>query len=165
MNHIILTLGGPNDDQGRLSRIAQDRLEYTYSLYKNNDNTRVLCTGGFGDSFNQTVHPHAYYAKQFLVEKGVQEKDFLEFTLSANTVEDFRISKPIIEREHPDTLMIVTSDFHMERVKILHDIIMKYPSVIFIPAKSSLTPSELAPLLAHEKQAIELLKKNNFVLY
>lgn len=165
MNHIIMTLGGPNDDRGHLSRVALDRLECTYSLYTNNNNTRVLCTGGFGDSFNRTSHPHAYYAKQYLMQRGVKEEDFLQFTLSTNTVEDFRISKAIIEREQPDILLVVTSDFHMRRAKVLHDIIMKYPSTVFVPAKSSLTPSELAPLLAHEKQAIDMLKKNNFILY
>lgn len=165
MNHIILTLGGPNDEQGRLSKIALDRLECTFSLYSNNDNMRILCTGGFGESFNRTSHPHAFYAKHFLLEKGVKAEDFLECTLSTNTVEDFRISKHIIERERPDLLLVVTSDFHMKRAKILHDIIMKYPTTIFIPARSSLDPSELAPLLAHERQAIGLLEKNNYILY
>lgn len=165
MNHIILVLGAPNDESGNLSQIALDRLECAYSLYTNNEHTRILCTGGFGEHFNKSIQPHAYHAKRFLISKGVREADFLEFASSSNTVEDFRKSKSIIEKESPAILLIVTSDFHMERVKILHDLILNYPAVVFIPAKSSLMEIELIPLINHEKKAIKQLRDNNFVLY
>lgn len=165
MKQIILTLGAPNDEKGNLSRIATDRLECAYNLYIHNDNTRFLCTGGFGEHFNTTDQPHAYYSQQFLLRKGVKEDDFLEFAISSNTVDDFRKAKLIIEKEKPDLLMLVTSDFHMQRAKILHDIIIKYPHVAFIPAKSSLTEKELATYILHEQKAINELRKNNYVLY
>lgn len=111
MNHIIMTLGGPNDDRGHLSRIALDRLECTYSLYTNNNNTRILCTGGFGDSFNRTPHPHAYYAKQYLMQRGVKEEDFLQFTLSTNTVEDFQDIES--DNREGTTRHLVGSDFRL----------------------------------------------------
>ncbi|MFR5659330.1 MAG: YdcF family protein [Butyricimonas faecihominis] len=99
MKQIVLTLGAPNDEQGNLSPMAVDRLECALGLYLYNDDVKILCTGGFGESFNTTNHPHAYYSKRFLIERGVRESDFLEFALTTNTVEDFRMSKPIIERE------------------------------------------------------------------
>lgn len=95
MKQIVLTLGAPNDEQGNLSSMAVDRLECTLGLYLHNDGVKILCTGGFGESFNTTNHPHAYYSKRFLIERGVRESDFLEFALTTNTVEDFRMSKPI----------------------------------------------------------------------
>ncbi len=165
MKQIVLTLGAPNDEQGNLSPMAVDRLECTLGLYLHNDGVKILCTGGFGESFNTTNHPHAYYSKRFLIERGVRESDFLEFALTTNTVEDFRMSKPIIERERPDLLLIVTSDFHMERVKLLHGLILNYPHVVFIPAKSSLSGEELAPLVLHEKLAVKSLRDRDFKLY
>lgn len=165
MNHLILVLGAPNDENGKLSQIALDRLSCACSLYKYNKNARILCTGGFGEHFNKSPQPHAYHAKCFLVSKGVRECDFLEYSSSSNTVEDFRKSKSVIENEHPDTLLIVTSDFHVERVKILHNLIIGYPATLFIPARSSLTEIELAPLIDHEKKAIQELIDNNYVLY
>lgn len=92
MKQIVLTLGAPNDEQGNLSPMAVDRLECTLGLYLHNDGVKILCTGGFGESFNTTNHPHAYYSKRFLIERGVRECDFLEFALTTNTVEDFRMS-------------------------------------------------------------------------
>lgn len=163
--NIILILGAPNDDNGKLSKVALDRIECAFALYTNNDNTHFLCVGGFGENFNTTNQPHAYYAKQHLVSKGAKEHDFLEFVMSSNTVEDFRESKATIERESPDLLIVVTSDFHMKRAKTLYEIILKYPNTIFVPVISSLTKEELSPLILHEKSAIKKLKDCNYILY
>lgn len=163
--NIILVLGAPNDENGNLSPMALDRLDCALNLYTYNENVRFICTGGFGQQFNTTSFPHGYYSKQYLLRKGVKEEAFLEFVLSSNTVEDLRMSKQIIEKEQPDVLLIVTSDFHMKRVKILHDIIMHYPATIFIPALSSLTAQELLPFLQHEQQALRELQANNYILY
>ena len=51
MKQIVLTLGAPNDEQGNLSSMAVDRLECTLGLYLHNDGVKILCTGGFGESF------------------------------------------------------------------------------------------------------------------
>lgn len=76
MKYIILLLGAPNDEQGRLSQMAQDRIDCAYNLYANNEHMTFLCTGGYGQHFNTTNRPHAYYAKQALIKKGVREEDF-----------------------------------------------------------------------------------------
>lgn len=73
--------------------------------------------------------------------------------------------KSIIEREKPDLLLIVTSDFHMEQVKLLHGLILNNPHAFFLPAKSSLSGEELAPLVLHEKLAVKSLWDRDFKLY
>jgi len=157
MKSIILLHGAPNDEKGKLSQIAVNLIESAYNLYANNEHIVFLCTGGFGEHFNTTSQPHAFYAKNALIEKGAKEKDFLPFVLSANTYEDVKMSKPIIEKELPDILFIVTSDFHMERVRILHNRIINYARTIFLPAKSTLSEKELLPLMEHEQNAIKKL--------
>ncbi|WP_455587643.1 YdcF family protein [Bacteroides sp.] len=142
--------------------MAQDRIECAYNLYASNEHMLFLCTGGFGSHFNTTVHPHAFYAKQTLIQKGAKEEDFLPFILSTNTYEDFKISKDIIEKESPDMLFVITSDFHIERVKLLHSRILNYPHVIFLPAKSNLSKEELLPLIEHERNAIRDIKNNRY---
>lgn len=157
MKSIILLLGSPNDDKGRLSTIAVNRVECAYRLYAENRDMLFLCTGGFGEHFNVTSHPHAFYAKQALIRLGVDENAFLPFVLSGNTYEDFTLSKPLIEKELPDVLFIVTSDFHMERVKLLHKRIIDYPQTVFISAQSTVPEDKLSLLIEHEKKAIEKL--------
>jgi len=160
MKKIILLLGSPNDDNGQLSQIAKDRNKCAFNIYNSNNEIRLLCTGGCGEHFNRTDIPHAQYSKNYLISKGVNEKDFLPFILSSNTYEDLEISKPIIEKENPDLLIIITSDFHMERVKLLCEKLLDYTAVLFVPAKSSLTPAELESYIQHEKLAIRKIKEN-----
>lgn len=142
-----------------------DRLECKLGLYLHNDDVKILCTGELCESFNTTNHPHAYYSKRFLIERGVKESDFLEFVLTTNMVENFRMSKSIIEREWPDLLLIVSSDFHMVWVKLLHGLILNYPHAVFIPVKSSLSGEELVLLALHEKFAVKSLRDRDFKLH
>lgn len=157
MKSILLLLGSPNDNKGNLSQIAKDRNNCAYELYKSNNDIKLVCTGGFGEHFNTTNIPHAQYAKDALIQKGVSKADFLPLILSSNTYDDFIKSKGIIEKEQPDLLIIVSSDFHIDRVRLLHEKILDYPHTIFIPAKSSLSAEELHPLIKHEQKAIERL--------
>lgn len=165
MKKVILVLGAPNDERGNLSQIATDRLNCVFELCRYNDSCQILCSGGFG-GFNPTDLPHATYSKAYLVSKGIPNHFFLPFALSAHSVDDIRKALPILEEEKPDIVMLVTSDFHMERIKILWDIIApkRFP-IIFIPAVSSLDTQQLVMLEEHERNAIKALEKNNFKIY
>lgn len=165
MRHIILILGAPNDQDGNLGQTAKDRLDCAFDIYHANENSLILCTGGFGSHFNTSANPHAYYAKNYLISKGVAKEAFLESPLSSNTVDDFRMTKSIILKINPTILFVITSDFHIKRAKILHDIIISFPRIAFIPARSSLSEKELEKLVLHEKIAIQELENNNYVLY
>lgn len=165
MKHIILVLGAPNDKEGNLGEIAKNRLDCAFEIYLANENSLILCTGGFGEHFNTSKYPHAYYAKKYLMNRGINEKDFLESPLSSNTVDDFRMTKSMITELNPNILFVVTSDFHIKRAKILHDIIINFPHVAFIPARSNLTEMELESLKSHEALAIKELADNNYILY
>lgn len=154
MKKIILVLGAPNDERGNLSQIAMDRLDCVFELSRYNDSCKILCSGGFG-GFNPTDLPHATYGKAYLMLKGIPNQDFLPFALSAHSVDDIRKALPILEEEQPDVVMLVTSDFHMARIKILWNIIApKNFPIIFISAVSSLDMQQLEVLYEHEKNAI-----------
>lgn len=165
MKRVILVLGAPNDEMGNLSQIAIDRLDCVFELSRCNDSCQILCSGGFG-SFNPTDLPHATYGKTYLVSKGIAVQFFLPFALSAHSVDDIRKALPILEDEKPDLVLLVTSDFHMARIKILWNIIApKSFPIIFIPATSRLDMQQLAILHEHEKNAIDALEKNQFKIY
>lgn len=165
MKKIILVLGAPNDKFGNLSQIAIDRLDCTFGISRNNNDSQILCSGGHGD-FNPTDRPHAEYSKAYLMTKGVPLQDFLPFALSAHSVDDIRKSLPILEFEQADLIMLVTSDFHMPRIKILWEIMApKNLPIVFIPATSRLDARELTNLQQHEKLAIQTLEKNHYKVY
>jgi len=158
MSGLILSLGAPNDNEGNLSLIAQDRLNAVLCLYKYNLEIKIVCTGGMGEHFNNSAYPHYYYSHQYLKEQGVPADALTTGVSSANTVEDFKLSRDLIFSLAPSVLIIVTSDFHIERVKILHAMFLNYPSTIFWGAPSSVSDGVFAQLMAHEKTAIQKLK-------
>ena len=119
MNGIIILLGAPNDDSGNLSSIATERCLEAMKLYKRHRKFGILPTGGFGEHFNRAANPHAHYTRNFLIEKGVPAEDVLEPALSRFTLKDASLSKPIVSRYSVENLIVVTSDFHLERDSFL----------------------------------------------
>jgi len=125
MKGIIILLGAPNDDSGNLSSVALERCQaavHTYKLYKG---FSILPTGGFGDHFNKTTEPHAHYTRNFLLGHGVTARDILESALSRFTHEDATLSKPIVSKYGVRNLIVITSDFHLERTRLIFERVFK----------------------------------------
>lgn len=157
MRKIILLLGASNDAKGELSQMAIDRLECAYSIYTNNSDVIFLCTGGFGEHFNTTKTAHAEYLRQWLLLKGVKEIDFLPHIMSSNTYEDIQGLKNVIGSISTDLLIVITSDFHVKRARMLYEMFISHENVLFIPAISKLGADELCNRVAHEEKAIQYL--------
>lgn len=158
MNKIIVLLGASNGINGELSQMAIDRLKCAYSIYASNSDIKLLCTGGFGEHFNTTDIPHAEYLKRWLLSKGVSDEDFLPIVISSNTNEDIQGLNDAMEYVIADLLIVITSDFHIKRTKILYETLVHFKNVIFVPAISSLKEDELHSRIMHEEQAIKFLK-------
>lgn len=162
MNKLLIVLGAPNDHLGNLSQIAEDRLACACHFYGANNDFKIICTGGFGPHFNTTDRPHYDYAKKYLTDRNVPAGAFLDCPLSANTIEDFQMTRERVLEEKPDILVVITSDFHLPRARFLYDRIIGYPRVVFLPAPSALPPEQLSPLLEHEARALQKLQERDY---
>ena len=159
LREVLVVLGSPNSPEGHLSEIAKSRLDCAADLY--DENKRILCTGGWGAHFNIALKAHGIYAKNYLLEKGIPEQSFLDIALSSNTVEDAVKSKEILSRLDVSRISIITSDFHIERVKLIFGEIFKGLEIQFIEVKSDFLNREEQTLIsAHEKVAIESIIRN-----
>jgi uncharacterized SAM-binding protein YcdF (DUF218 family) len=155
---IIIVLGSPNAPNGALGIIAQSRLDYCAETYS--EGSLVLCTGGWGPHFNTSDKPHAYYAKHYLIQKGIPASCFLDLALSANTVDDAVKVKEITAKLPNANLTVITSDFHIERVNLIFLQILTEASMTFVGVESSLPEDVLKEIVAHEKVAIASLVRN-----
>ena len=158
MNKLLIILGAPNDHLGNLSQIAMDRLTCALNFYHANAGFNIVCTGGFGEHFNTTAQPHHHYARKFLTERNIPADAFLSCPASSNTFEDFQMTRDLVMEMQPDILVIITSDFHMPRARLLYSRIINYPKVIFIPAASEMREELLTPLMEHEARAMKQLQ-------
>ena len=94
MKEVLIVLGSPNSPSGELSDISKSRLDYCRNIFTKGQ--LILCTGGCGPHFNTSDKPHSLYGRDYLIKNGLSEKDFLEFALSENTVDDAVKIKPIL---------------------------------------------------------------------
>lgn len=155
---ILIVLGSPNSPSGKLSDISKSRLNYCTNLYQKGN--LILCTGGWGDHFNNSSNSHASFAKQYLMEKGLLESVFLDFALSSNTVDDAVKIRPIISKLEKIKLTIITSDYHLDRVKLIFNEILEDYSMDFVGVESGLSQEEYNALALHEKNAIKSILQN-----
>ncbi len=163
MDGIIIVLGSPNDEKGNLSDMAFGRLNQAISEYKGRKDYKIVCTGGFGKHFNTTDKPHAFYAVHHLIQQGIPEADILEMAESQNTLEDALLSKPIVDKYGAKSLIIVTSDFHIPRVRYIFERIFKGYDLNFSGAITKFSNKRNLALKKHERRELKKMKmKNHF---
>ncbi len=159
---LIVILGSPNDASGQLAEMGQRRVAKGYAEYQQRCGAgwKILLTGGFGAHFNTTAKPNAYYAQQLLLAWGVPADDIVEFAESGHTLEDATLARPIVQRYGVKRLLIVTSDFHLPRVRFIFEHIFPELELTFAEAAhlSLCSVAEQQRLIAHEAQALERLR-------
>ena len=155
---VLVVLGAPNSPDGELSDISKSRLDYCSKIFTKGQ--LVLLTGGWGDHFNTSDKPHAFYGRQYLIQKGLSEKDFLEFALSQNTVDDAVKVKSILTEPENVKLIVITSDYHKARVKLIFEEILNQYEISFVGVENSLDQKQLSELVEHEEKAIDAIKRN-----
>jgi uncharacterized SAM-binding protein YcdF (DUF218 family) len=155
---VLVVLGSPNSNNGELESIAKNRLDYCSSIYKRG--MFVLCTGGWGEHFNTTETAHAVYARNYLIRRGIPADAFLKDALSNNSVDDAVKVKQIILAMKNIRLIVITSDFHVERIRLIFTEILSDYLSSFIGVTSILNQDEFNRLVKHEQQAIASILKN-----
>ena len=160
----IVVLGSPNSPEGELLPMAKKRLDKCYQEHLFNQYPIIL-TGGFGLHFNTFIYPHHHLAKEYLIQKGVDNQDIIAFLDSSNSVEDATMLLPILAQNPIKHLKIITSDYHVERVEfIFKSVLAERVSLSFIGVNSEgVAPEILEKLIAHEKVALEGLRKNGVI--
>ena len=161
---VIIVLGSPNSHEGELFPMAKKRLDKCYDEYLSHKYSIIL-TGGFGVHFNTSTHPHHHWAKQYLINQGIDSQDIIACLDSANTVQDATMLIPILAQNFIEHLIIITSDYHLERVEfIFKSVLAEKASLTYIGVDSEgIDPEILDKLIAHEALALEGLRKNGVI--
>jgi len=115
----LLILGGPSSPglssfhQQVSFNEAGERLTESVKVIKNFHPKKIIFSGGTSSQlFNKS---HAFVAKKFFSEMGVNTDDiFFEFK-SRNTYENILFSMEIVNPTEEENWLIITSSFHMKR--------------------------------------------------
>lgn len=154
LDGIIVLLGAPNEPDGTLSSIAIERCEQALVEHSDNPDFSILPTGGFGEHFNISPHPHGYFTTRYLINRGISSTQILPVAESKYTEQDATHSRVILRDYSFAEIVLVTSDFHMKRASYFFT--REFPHVpIRTSASTTLLPAaELDRLTAHEKTAL-----------
>jgi uncharacterized SAM-binding protein YcdF (DUF218 family) len=162
---MIIVLGSPNSETGQLSSIAKERCELALAEFAKRPNWKFLLTGGYGAHFNITDQPHAAYLKRYLVSRGIPTQEIVDFVESTNTLQDASFSKPIVLKYGASEIVVVTSDYHVERARYIFE--REFAGTgIHIDLLASRTAEAACEFYLdaqkkHEKQALAKLKKSD----
>jgi uncharacterized SAM-binding protein YcdF (DUF218 family) len=155
----IIVLGALNDENGILSSLARERCDQALLEYRQHPGSNIIPTGGWGKHFNTTSQPHGHYLREYLLAHEIPAQAILECAASSNTIEDAKLCRPIVERRGFRKLIVVTSDFHIARARLLFS--QEFPDlpIEFSAAKTHLPAQELQERINHEQNAIAKLNE------
>lgn len=173
--HLIILLGNRNDKSTQLFQIVKDRATKAVDLVDIAEQTYILPTGGWGEHFNVTSRAHAELVTEYLTSFSKVRQlvadgklNVVNYTRSNGTHQDawlaFRRLSELEEKVGRfSKLSVVTSSFHIERVKLIFGNVFNLRDINYV----SVTHSEEAlnekeeddnpncTLEEHEKNAIE----------
>lgn len=117
VEYVVLLGAGLKGDQ--ITVTFMNRMLKCLQYLKNNPSAMVVVSGGQG--LGETIS-EAEAMRRFLAENGIANDRILKEDKSTSTFENFQNTKSLLFQRYGDkryTIMIVTSDFHMFRSKIL----------------------------------------------
>lgn len=117
VDYMIILGAGLKGDQ--LTITFQNRLDKGIEYLNNNPNIKAVVSGGQG--YGETI-TEAEAMERYLMANGIPEHRIIKEERATSTMENFKFSKNLLTRKddgHKIRLMVVTSDFHMFRAKML----------------------------------------------
>jgi uncharacterized SAM-binding protein YcdF (DUF218 family) len=141
-----------------LSDQTKERLENGMGLYFSGKLKKIIVSGNYKELFGISL---AQAMKKYAIEKGVKEEDIIKEEISLESVGQLLFCKiGILEIKKCFKVVIISSDYHIERLKILANTIFdKKYKIDFIGVKSSINSEELNKIKKDEEKSKELFIK------
>lgn len=151
---ILVILGFKLDFDGRINNILKNRLDKSDILYKKTNFDLIIVSGGNVEK--STKNSESYVMKEYLIKNcTINPKIILEEKISKNTnenaIETFKIIKKI---KNVTNVTIITSKFHLERVKLVFTYFYKNMFNLNFKSSNDITDSKditLKQLYVNEK--------------
>ena len=113
----IIVLGGYLVDGNKLTKALTKRLNLAIDLYeKQKHKPKIIVSGGM---IRQETITEAEAMKNYLIKKGISEKNIIKEEQSRNTLENFKYSKEKLKKlKINNNIDFVSNNFHILRSKI-----------------------------------------------
>jgi len=158
----IIILGGGINKDGTLLEITVSRLEKGIELFRKNTSAYVIVSGAYGFMLDYIPQKtEARIMKEYLEKEGLPKEKIILEEESKDTLGNAYFTKlNVLEPKKWYKVIIVTSDFHLERTKYIFKKVFgnKY-KIEFITSSSDLTKQVIKRLETRERKVLKILKK------
>lgn len=138
----ILVLGGCNDENEFLDNYTKERCDKVITIInhsdENNSIKKVHLSGGMNENFNKSNSNHSEICKNYILSK-VNFNNFILHSENNSTIDEAIYFGKYFENIIDD-IIIISNDWHIERVKYLFNKTFKFYNVTnfkFISIKSN----------------------------
>lgn len=159
----IIILGSGISKKGELPDFVKTRLEKAKEIFNKSKNAKILFCGRYSFLYSKSSHPvktEAQAGKEYLLRIGVPGKNIYMENRSKDTIGNAYYAKKLyfIPRKEKK-LIIITSDFHLERSKfIFKKIFGRGYNIKFIATPSFIKRKIKTKLIERQKELIEKTK-------
>lgn len=157
----MIVLGRKLELGGKPSHILSGRMEMASSLFKQKfdlDKDFLLVTGGLVQR-GEGVRTEAEVMKELAEFHGIPSSRIILEKEALSTVDNAHFSKSILNEMGITNVTVITSDFHMERTKLIFTRILKKFTITFEEDHPKLTGEELAYEVNFETNRIPIVIK------
>lgn len=152
MPELIIVLGH-FDETPHLTATGRERLDLGIALLQVRPGALLTVTGCAAN------HPRTAEVQAYLRAHGVVDAQLAPLIDSHNTAEDAFLAEPIVRDDRIERLVLVTSDYHLERACYIFERV--FPSLQIEPhaALHPATEQETYEFRQHEAQALQALQR------
>jgi len=156
---IIIILGEKLKKNGDMSLNLINRLNKGVEIYNKYENKLIIVTGGRfqrSSDFSESFQMKKYLINTFNIESN----KIIEDNLSQDTIENSKNCLKIIEKmKNMSEIIVVSSEYHIERVSIIFNYIFKNSNLNkkYISSKNGISGKILEDHRENERKAIDKL--------
>ena len=129
---VIAVLGGGVGESGEAGQGYEERVDTAVKLYKNGFAEKIIYSSGF-----KYIMKEAQVMKALSVFMGVAEKAIILDDNPINTYEMIKDLKAMAEAKGWKKIILISSPYHMRRLKLLCDKELKGIIVYYVPVEQS----------------------------
>jgi len=163
MDAICILAGGVNDD-GTLPEDPRKRVEAGVTLWRESKSSKLIMSGKYGFWLDFLGHPpkktEALAMRDYAISLGVPAQNILIEDESKDTVGNaYFLRVNFIDKNGWKKFAVVTSDYHMQRTKIIFDQVFGDAYKIeYVSASAGLSQEKMKKWKKSEEKTISVLK-------
>lgn len=129
----IVVFSGGAGESGKAGEGYEERVEYAVKLYKQGYAKNIIFSSGYMHIYREPL-----IMKALAVSLGVPEDAILLEDKAANTYQNVKFSKEILDEKRWTKILLISSPYHMRRAFLVFNTLAKNIKVVYTPIPKSI---------------------------